>query len=97
MYRVDFLHIADQDISEIFGSIKDMNEARVLLKKISKEIEKLMRDPYANRVYISLDSLSNEYRKISIEDYVFIYFVDAKDGVVYIARVIHRKIDYWSV
>jgi len=50
--------------------------------------------PYANPAYIPIRPLKHEYRKLLVENYLMLYWVDEEKKLVTVARVIYAKRDY---
>lgn len=50
--------------------------------------------PYANPAYIPIRPLKHEYRKLLVENYLMLYWVDEEKKRVTVARVIYAKRDY---
>ena len=56
--------------------------------------ERIPAFPYANPAYIPLRPLKYEYRKLVVQNYMMLYWVDEENKVVTVARVIYGKRDF---
>lgn len=50
--------------------------------------------PYANAAYTPIRPLKHEYRKMLVQNYIMFYWVEEKEKVVTVARVIYARRDY---
>lgn len=95
MYRVEFLPIAKQDLTEIALYIKDnLNNpiaAYNTVEQIVEAAKKLEAFPYSNLVYTPVRPLKKEYRKIPIKNYMLFYTVDETEKLVTVSRVIYAR------
>jgi len=68
--------------------------AEKLADKMIDAAERLTDFPYINAVHQSIKPLKNEYRKLIVKNYIMFYWVDEKEKLVTIARVIYARRDY---
>jgi len=98
MYQLEFLPIARQDMIDIARYISnELGNPAAAYKLTDDMIEaagKLMDFPYINAIYKSNMPLSKEFRKIIVKNYIMFYWVDEKDKLVTIARIIYARRDY---
>ena len=98
MYKIEYLPIAVQDMVEISTYIaKELNNptaAENLADKMINSIERLAEFPYINAVYNPIRPLKNEYRRLTVDNYVVFYTVDEMQKIVTIHRAIYGKRDY---
>lgn len=95
MYELIFLPKAKTDLEEIIiyirNELSNPQASIRLVEKIYKATERLTEFPYAYPLYYPIKSLKYEYRKLVVENYVILYFVDEKSHSVTIARVVYGK------
>ncbi len=95
MYKVEFLPIAKQDLTEIALYIKDElknpSAAYNTVEKIVEAAQKLETFPYSNSVFKPIRPLKKEYRKILIKNYMLFYTVDEQQKNVTVSRIIYAK------
>lgn len=98
MYNVLFLPLAQNDLVEIVryiaNELHNEQAANSFADEIMKATDRLADFPYAYPVYMPIRSTKNEYRKISVQNYLIFYTVDERTKTVTIARVIYAKRDY---
>ena len=98
MYQLEFLPIARQDMTDIarYISLELGNPAAA--DKLANEMiiaaEKLTGFPYMNQIHLSARPLKREYRKLVVKKYVIFYWIDEREKLVTIARVIYARRDY---
>ena len=68
--------------------------ADALAEKMIEAAERLCDFPYINTVHQSLKPLKHEYRKLLVANYAMLYWVDEKDKLITIARVVYARRDY---
>ena len=97
MYRVEILPIAQRDLVEIASYVTSTLEspeaAEQLSAKLVDGIRSLESMPYRKTVYTPLKHLEKEYRALRVESYLIFYWVDEKEQLVTVARVIYAKAD----
>lgn len=95
MYKVEFLPVAKQDLTEIALYIKDkLNNpiaAYNTVEQIVEASEKLGSFPYSNPVYTPLRPLKKEYRKIPVKNYMLFYTVDETEKLITVSRIIYTR------
>ncbi len=98
MYNVLFLPLAQNDLVEIVryiaNDLHNKQAANSLADEIIKTTDRLADFPYSYPVYTPIRPTKNEYRKISVQNYLIFYSVDEKEKNVTIARVVYAKRDY---
>ncbi|MFR4251235.1 MAG: type II toxin-antitoxin system RelE/ParE family toxin [Christensenellales bacterium] len=96
MYRIEYLPIAMQDLTEIaqyiMEALKNKTAAMKTMEKITDSIERLAQFPYANPVHMPIRPLKHEFRKLPVENYLVFYWVE--NNTVTVARVIYAKREY---
>ncbi len=95
MYKVEFLPVAKQDLTEIALYIKDElknpSAAYNTVEKIVEAAQKLETFPYSNNVFTPVRPLKREYRKILVKNYMLFYTVDETEKLVTVSRVIYAR------
>ncbi len=98
MYKVQFLPLAQNDLVELVRYISynldNKQAAARLADEIIKTTDTLADFPYAYPAYIPIRPTENEYRKISVQNYLIFYSVNEKTKTVTIARVVYAKRNY---
>ena len=98
MYKIAYLPLALHDLLSIVKYIKEKlhnpQAAEDLAEEIVAKIENLKDFPYANRVYLPLKELKQEYRRMVVKNYLIFYWVDEENKTVTVARVIYSRRDY---
>lgn len=98
MYRLEFLPIAMQDMTEIMGYIsQDLSNptaAERLANEMIEAAERLTDFPYINSVHLTVRPLKHEYRKQIVKSYIMLYWIDEQKKLVTISRVIYGRRDY---
>lgn len=98
MYKVQFLPLAQNDLVEIVryiaNDLYNKQAANKLADEIIKAADSLADFPYAYPAYTPIRPAKNEYRKISVQNYLIFYTVDEKTKTVTISRVVYAKRDY---
>ena len=101
MYNLEYLPSARQDMIDIVqyisGKLCNPEAAGRLAAELIEAGERLTEYPYAYPVYTPIRSLKHEYRKLSVRNYLMFYWVDAKEKLVTVARVIYGKRDYKEI
>lgn len=95
MYKVEFLPVAKQDLTEIALYIKDElknpSAAYNTVEKIVEAAQKLETFPYSNSVFTPIRPLKKEHRKILIKNYMLFYTVDEKEKLITVSRIIYAR------
>ncbi len=98
MYKLEYLPLARQDLIEIVRYIsrelKNPEAAERLAVKLTDAAESVLSFPYACPAYIPIRPLRHEYRKLAVQNYLMLYWVDNLNQVVTAARVIYARRDY---
>lgn len=97
-YKLEFLPAARQDMVEIVRYIsKELGNGAAagrLAVDLIDAANDILTFPYANPVYLPLRPLKHEYRKVPVRNYLMFYWVDERDELVTVARVLYAKRDY---
>jgi len=93
-YLIDYLPVAEQDVTEIFEYISndDPSSALTMLNRIDEAVDNLSLFPYSGVVPDDLRLQSLDYRILIVENYLVFYVV--MNNVVEIRRVLHGKRKY---
>ncbi len=95
MYKLIYMPVAVQDITEIIQYIKEKLQnktaANNLAAAFQKAINGLQDFPYAYSTYLPPRPQKHEYRKIPVKNYLILYWVDEPNQTVIIARVMYAK------
>jgi len=98
MYQLDYLPIAIEDMTEIIKYISRVfcnpTAAESLSSEMIKAADRIKVFPYSNSVHFTIKPLKREYRKLIVQNYIMLYWVDEKEKCVTIARVIYARRDY---
>ena len=98
MYRLDYLPIAKQDMTEIVRYISHELDNPPAAYRLAQEMieaaERLREFPYLNALHYSGKPLRHEYRKQIVKNYIMFYRVAEKEQRVTIARVIYARRNY---
>lgn len=98
MYKVQFLPVAKNDLTEIAGYISaELNAPDAALKlaeKIVQGTQRLSEFPYSYHVYTPIRPLTQEYRRLRVENYLVFYCVDEAEKTVTVMRIIYAKRDF---
>ena len=101
MYSLDFLQAAKQDMTDIVRYIsRDLSNpaaAERLAVEMIEAAERLTDFPYKNRVYRTIRPLRQEYRGQVVQNYILFYYVEERQKLVTIARVIYARRDYGAL
>ena len=98
MFEPVYLPAARQDMIDIVRYISEELKNPIAAEHLAAELiragDGLPAFPYANPVYLPIRPLQHEYRKLSVQNYLMLYWVDGGKQQVCIARVIYAKRDY---
>ena len=101
MYRLEYLPIAMQDLTEIARYIShelcNPSAAEKLSNKMIKAADSLIDFPYSNSVHVTAKPLKQEYRKLIVRNYIMFYWIEEKEKLITIARVIYARRDYEKI
>ena len=96
-YEIEVLEKADEDMrllgKYISGELQSPMAAERITDKIWDEIEKLAKNPYVYQVYIPLSSLKQEYRKVLVENYHVLYYINETEKKITVSCVIYARRD----
>lgn len=98
MYRLEYLPVARQDMIEIVRYIsqelKNPDAAEHLAVQMIRAAEAVLKFPYSTPAYHPIRPLKHEYRKISVQNFLMLYWVEEEKKTVTIARVVYEKRNY---
>jgi addiction module RelE/StbE family toxin len=100
-YEIEYLPIADRDLTEIFSYIAvDLaapQAATNFLEKMEKAVQALETFPYAYPIYHSAEIHTEpfEFRSLIMGSYLIFYYVT--ENTVTIARVVYGKRDMRNI
>jgi len=98
MYQLTFLPATRQDMTDIVFYISrelcNPTAAGILADEMIKAPEQLCGFPYINAVHHTAKPLKHEYRKLLVKNYIMFYWVDEKEKLITIARVLYAHRDY---
>lgn len=101
MYELEFLPIAQQDMSDIAKYINKVLcnpiAAMNTIRRMVAAAEDLQVQPYSCPVYYPPRELPFEYRKLVVGNYIMFYRVDEQKKLITIVRVIYAKRNYSSM
>lgn len=93
MYRLEYLPVAKQDITDIARYIgRELSNppaAEKLIREMVETADKLVDFPYGNPVYHPIRPLKGEYRRLLVQNYILFYSVDEAQKRITIMRVIY--------
>ena len=98
MYKLEYLPVARKDMLEIVryisGELQNPDAADRLAVELVNAAENVLTFPYATPAYRPIRPLKHEYRKILVQNYLILYWVDEEKKLVTVARVVYAKRDY---
>lgn len=98
MYDLEFLPIAQQDMSDIAKYINKVLcnpiAAMNTIRRMVAAAEAIREHPYSCPAYYPPRELPFEYRKLSVGNYIMFYRVNEQKKLITIVRVIYAKRDY---
>jgi plasmid stabilization system protein ParE len=100
-YKIEYLPIADRDLTEIFSylavDLAAPQAAANFLEKIGRAIQALDTFPYVYPVYHSAEIHTEpfEFRSLIVGSYLIFYYVT--ENTVTIARIVHSKRDMRNI
>lgn len=98
MYKLEYLPTARQDMVDIARYIShDLCNPAAAEKFALAMVEAangLRAFPYANATYAPIRPLKHEYRKMLVQNYILFYWIEEKEKVITVARVIYARRDY---
>lgn len=97
-YKLEFLPAARQDMVEIVRYISKELDNGAAAERLAVDQIDAANDihtfPNAKPVYLPLRPLKHEYRKVPVRNYLMFYWVDEREKLVTVARVLYAKRDY---
>ena len=81
-------------VSYISDELCNAPTAEKLAHELIEAIERLVEFPYLSTIHFTTKPLRNEYRKLTVHNYIVFYWVDEADKLITIARVIYARRDY---
>lgn len=97
MYKLEYLPVAQRDMVEIVryisGELQNLAAADRLAMELVNAAESILTFPYALPAYQPIRPLKREYRKILVQNFLMLYWVDEAKKLVTIARVVYAKRD----
>ena len=98
MYQLNFLPMANQDMTDIVRYIShellNPTAANALADEMIEATERLCDFPHINTIHQTIRPLKHEYRKLFVKNYIMFYWVDENDKLITVARVIYARRDY---
>lgn len=99
MYKLKYLPLAQKDLVNIMNYIAENLRAPKaaidLIDALDSSILRLQQFPYSCRVYQSTEPLENEYRILTVKNYMVFYVVI--ENTVEIHRIIYAKMDIKNI
>ena len=95
MYKLEYLPVAQRDMVEIVryisGELQNPAAADRLAMELVNAAESILTFPYALPAYQPIRPLKREYRKILVQNFLMLYWVDEEKKLVTVARVVYAK------
>lgn len=88
------LYELDELYNYIFWRLSSPINADNFLERIYSKLENLKTNPY---IYSKLSDYSNpnyKYRKIYVNNYIIIYYIEEKEKIVYVIHIFYSKSNY---
>ena len=97
MYELEYLPAARRDMVEIVRYLSLALGAPAAAERLARALiqaaDAIPQFPYANPAYIPIRPLKHEYRKLLVQNYMLLYWVDEKKKLVTVARVVYARRD----
>ena len=93
MYKLEYLPVAQRDMVEIVRYISGELQNPAAADRLANAAESILTFPYALPAYQPIRPLKREYRKILVQNFLMLYWVDEEKKLVTIARVVYAKRD----
>jgi len=97
LYKLEYLPAARADMVEIVRYISrelgNPQAAQRIANMLVEAGDTIPAFPYANPAYIPIRPLKREYRKLLVENYLMLYWVEETKTVT-VARVVYAKRDF---
>ncbi len=101
MYKIEYTPLAVKDMAEavryISKELSNPAAAGRLADEMVRVADRLADFPYANPVYYPIRPLKNEYRRLTVRNYLMLYSVDETKKNVTVFRVIYARRDYEKI
>lgn len=98
MYKLIYLPAARQDMVDIVRYISRELGNPIAANRLAETLieagERIASFPYANPAYRPIRPLKQEYRKLLVQNYLMLYWVDEEAQRVTVARVVYAKRNY---
>ncbi len=98
MYKIEYLPIALKDLTETAKYIKEKLCSPIaainFTEKIIGAIDNIALLPYSAPAYRPIRELKYDYRKLIVDNYIVLYYVDENEKVITVARIIYAKRNY---
>ena len=98
MYKLEYLPVARRDMIEIVRYISQELQNPTAADQLAMELieagDSIPKFPYANPAFIPIRPLKHEYRKLLVQNYFMVYWVDEVKKLVTVARVVYARRDY---
>ena len=86
MYKLEFLPIAKKDMDDIIyyisNKLKNQTAAKELANSLIKGAKSILEFPYGLTVYKTVRKLENEYRSVTIKNFLMFYTINEKEKVI---------------
>lgn len=98
MYNLIYLPAARQDMVDIVRYVSRVLENPIAAERLAETLieagERIAAFPYANPAHRPIRLLKREYRKLLVQNYLMLYWVDEENQCVTVARVVYAKRNY---
>ena len=98
MYNLIYLPAARQDMVDIVRYISRVLGNPIAAERLAETLieawERIAVFPYANPAHRPIRLLKREYRKLLVQNYLMLYWVDEENQCVTVARVVYAKRNY---
>lgn len=95
MYTVEYLPLALNDLKKIAKYIAEkLGSPKVaisLVKEITDAVEAVREFPYSQSFYTPIKTLTHEYRKLVVNNYLVFYWVSDSTQVITVARILYNR------
>ncbi|NJD03080.1 MAG: type II toxin-antitoxin system RelE/ParE family toxin [Ruminiclostridium sp.] len=99
MYKLKYLPLAQKDLRDIINYIADNlkapKAAMDLVDALERSIQRLQRFPFSCRVYQPIEPLEDEYRTLTVKNYLVFYVVTEHE--VEIRRIVYAMMDIKNI
>ena len=98
MYYLEYLPLAMQDMVEIVKYIAQTLSSPLAAKKLADGMinaaEDLRMFPHSKPVHITKKPLKHEYRRLAVNKYIMLYWINEAEKKIVISRVIYAHRDF---